>query len=60
MPTFDELVASRRAWNETVLKPWCQSASRKELRLAAQEWLDIAGRAAPEFTLWPWAWSRFP
>jgi hypothetical protein len=26
---------------------------------AEQEWTDLAGRVAPEFTLWLWAWERF-
>jgi len=60
MKTFPELVASRREWIDNVLKPWCQQASRKELLFAEQEWTDLAGRAAPEMTLWLWAWSRFP
>jgi len=60
MPTFDELVASRRQWIDDVLKPWCLRASRKELLLAEQEWPNLAGKVAPEMTLWLWAWSRFP
>ena len=40
--------------------PWCHTASRMQLRLAALEWTDIAGKVAPEKTLWFWAWSRFP
>ncbi len=59
MPTFDDLIASRKQWIEDVLRPWCRQASRLELLLAEREWLDIAGRAGAEFTLWPWAWSRF-
>lgn len=58
--SFDGLVASRRTWIEEVLKPWCRQASRINLLKAEQEWTDLAGRAAPEMTLWPWAWSRFP
>lgn len=57
-PTFDDLVASRRAWIDNVLQPWAVQASRKELRKAEAEWLDIAGRADAESTLWTWAWSR--
>jgi len=57
---FAELAASRRAWIETVLRPWCRTAPRRELLKAEQEWLDIAGRVEPQFTLWLWAWSRFP
>jgi hypothetical protein len=60
MNTFAELVASRRAWIDNELKPWCARASVSQLRLAELEWQDIAGRAAPEMTLWAWAWGRFP
>lgn len=60
MATFDELVASRKAWLSEVLQPWCRSASLISLRQAELEWIDIAGKVAPEKTLWPWAWSRFP
>jgi hypothetical protein len=58
--TFAELVASRKAWIANVLQPWCRAASRNELLLAEQEWTDIAGKVDPEFSLWRWAWSRFP
>lgn len=58
--TFPELAASRRRWIEEVLRPWCAAASRKNLLLAELEWQDIAGRPAPEMTLWLWAWGRFP
>jgi hypothetical protein len=57
---FAELIASRREWIEAVLKPWLRGASRRDLLAAEQEWVDIAGRADPQKTLWPWAWSRFP
>ena len=60
MPDFAELVASRKAWIANFLEPWCRSAARRELRTAAQEWNDIAGKVDPEKTLWYWAWSRFP
>lgn len=60
MSTFDELIDSRKQWIADVLRPWCQQASRMELLKAEREWTDIAGRAGVEFTLWPWAWSRFP
>ena len=60
MATFDELVASRKAWLSEVLQPWCRSAPLASLRQAELEWNDIAGKVAPEKTLWPWAWSRFP
>lgn len=58
--TFEELVKSRKAWISDVLTPWCRQASLVALKQAEQEWNDIAGRVAPEKTLWPWAWSRFP
>jgi len=60
MPTFPDLITSRRQWIETVLEPWCRSALRRDLLQAEQAWLDIAGRPSPESTLWLWAWSRFP
>ena len=60
MTTFAELVASRRAWLNDVLIPWCRVASRADLIRAEQEWTDIAGKIAPERSLWLWAWSRFP
>lgn len=60
MNTFAELVASRKAWIDTELKPWCVRAALKDLRLAEQAWPDIAGKVDPEKTLWYWAWSRFP
>jgi hypothetical protein len=60
MPTFADLVASRREWIESTLKPWCRQAARADLLLAEQEWLNIAGQVNPEKTLWLWAWSRFP
>lgn len=60
MKTFTELAASRRAWIDDILKPWCQTAHRKDLLLAEHEWTDIAGKVDPNKTLWYWAWSRFP
>lgn len=60
MQTFLELATSRREWIETILKPWCGRAARKELLAAALEWADIAGTVDPEKTLWTWAWGRFP
>jgi hypothetical protein len=57
---FDALIASRRAWIDTVLKPWLRKAPRRDLLFAEQEWVDLAGRADTRKTLWPWAWSRFP
>jgi hypothetical protein len=60
MPTFADLVTSRREWIESTLKPWCRQATRANLLLAEQEWLNIAGQVEPEKTLWLWAWSRFP
>jgi hypothetical protein len=58
--TFAELVTSRKGWIESVLRPWCRLAARRELLRAEAEWTDIAGRADPGATLWTWAWSRFP
>ncbi len=58
--TFAELAASRRLWIDEVLRPWCTTATVSQLRLAELEWLDIAGRADTQSTLWTWAWSRFP
>jgi len=60
MTSFADLVASRKAWIDQILRPWCGQAVLKDLRLAAELWADIAGRVAPEKTLWFWAWSRFP
>jgi hypothetical protein len=60
MNTFAELVASRKAWIDRDLKPWCTQAALKDLRLAEQAWPDIAGKVDPEKTLWFWAWTRFP
>lgn len=57
---FEQLAASRRQWIEDVLRPWCRVACRKDLIKAEDEWVDIAGRAAAEQTLWTWAWERFP
>ncbi len=57
--TFEELVQSRRAWIETVLRPWCQAASRADLLAAEAQWTDLAGNADPQASLWVWAWSRF-
>ena len=60
MATFADLVASRKGWIARELIPWCRQASLADLRKAEDEWLDIAGKVAPEFSLWLWAWSRFP
>jgi len=60
MPTFADLVDSRKAWIQGELIPWCRGASLKDLVRAEEEWLDIAGKVAPQFSLWLWAWSRFP
>ena len=60
MSTFDDLAAARKTWINDVLIPWCRTAPLTELRKAADEWGDIAGRVDPEFSLWLWAWSRFP
>lgn len=59
-PSFSELIESRKGWISSVLVPWCHTAMRSQLRLAEMEWTDIAGKVAPEKTLWFWAWSRFP
>lgn len=58
--TFAELVARRREWIDNVLKPWCRSAPLADLKRAAMEWEDLAGRIDAKATLWTWAWSRFP
>jgi hypothetical protein len=58
--SYAELVASRRRWIEEVLRPWCRGASVADLLIAEQAWPDLAGQVLPEFTLWMWAWSRFP
>jgi hypothetical protein len=58
--TFDDLVASRRTWIESVLKPWCRCAPLADLKRAELEWANLAGRIDPQATLWTWAWSRFP
>ncbi|GAB4151261.1 MAG: hypothetical protein Tsb009_26580 [Planctomycetaceae bacterium] len=60
MQTFEELAKSRREWIDTVLRPWCEKASRAELVKAEIEWPNIAGQVDADFTLWTWAWSRFP
>lgn len=58
--TFDDLAEARRHWIESILKPWCQTALRKDLLKADAEWLDIAGKVDADATLWTWAWERFP
>jgi hypothetical protein len=58
--TFNDLVESRKAWIDFILKPWCRQATRADLLKAHDEWHNIAGRVDQEFTLWLWAWSRFP
>ncbi|TWT57530.1 hypothetical protein KOR42_08910 [Thalassoglobus neptunius] len=60
MKNFHDLVESRRKWIHETLVPWCKTAERKDLLLAEQEWVDLAGRPDPELTLWAWAWNRFP
>jgi len=60
MQTFQELAASRRHWIDEVLIPWCQQASRSELRAAMLDWINVAGHVDPDATLWTWAWARFP
>jgi hypothetical protein len=58
--TFDDLVRSRKEWIQAQLIPWCRAARLADLKKAEHEWGDIAGRISPEFSLWLWAWSRFP
>ena len=58
--TFEDLAASRRRWIDEVLRSWCLRATKKQLRQASLEWLDIAGRVDVNATLWTWAWERFP
>lgn len=58
--TFDELIASRKTWIHDILIPWCRTAPRAQLRLAELDWTDLAGKIAPEKSLWLWAWERFP
>lgn len=60
LSAFAELTASRRAWIQEVLVPWCRTANVPSLLKAEMEWGDIAGRVDPQFSLWLWAWSRFP
>jgi hypothetical protein len=60
MSTFDELTASRRNWINDILIPWTRTATRKDLIKAEDDWVNLAGRVAPERSLWLWAWSRFP
>lgn len=60
MSSFETLIASRKDWIENVLRPWCRQASLRDLKKAADEWLDIAGKVAPEPTIWTWCWERFP
>lgn len=59
-PHFEALAGSRREWIQSVLRPWCHSATVQDLRRAELEWHDLAGRADPAATLWKWAWERFP
>lgn len=59
LSAFAELSASRRAWIQDVLVPWCRTANVPSLLKAEMEWGDIAGRVDPQFSLWLWAWSRF-
>ncbi|RLS52292.1 MAG: hypothetical protein DWH91_17040 [Planctomycetota bacterium] len=60
LSAFLQLSASRRAWIQEVLIPWCRQANLPSLFKAEMEWGDIAGRIDPQFSLWLWAWSRFP
>lgn len=58
--SFEDLATSRRDWIDTVLRPWCRQASLAQLKQAAMEWHDFAGRVDPDATLWTWAWERHP
>jgi hypothetical protein len=58
--SFTNLAASRRAWIDDVLIPWCRTADRKELLKAEADWVNVAGQVDAEATLWTWAWGRFP
>lgn len=60
LSAFHSLSASRRAWIAEYLIPWCRAANVPSLLKAEMEWGDIAGRVDPQFSLWLWAWSRFP
>lgn len=60
LTAFQALSASRRGWIQEVLIPWCRTANAPSLLRAELEWGDIAGRVDPQFSLWLWAWSRFP
>ena len=60
LSAFQALSASRRAWIQEFLIPWCRTANVPSLLKAEMEWGDIAGRVDPQFSLWLWAWSRFP
>lgn len=58
--SFEDLAASRRDWIDSVLRPWCRQASLKQLKQAAMEWNEFAGRVDAHATLWTWAWERYP
>lgn len=60
LTAFHALSASRRGWIAETLIPWCRTANVPSLLKAESEWGDIAGRIDPQFSLWLWAWSRFP
>ena len=60
LTAFHALTASRRGWIAEFLIPWCRTANVPSLLKAELEWGDIAGRVDPQFSLWLWAWSRFP
>ena len=60
MSSFETLITSRKDWIENVLRPWCREAPLRDLKKAADEWTDIAGKVAPEPTIWTWCWERFP
>ncbi len=58
--SFAALVAARRAWIDETLRPWCRSATLRDLRMAEAAWADLAGDVGARETLWAWAWERFP
>lgn len=58
--TFEDLATSRREWIESILRPWCRQAGLTQLKQAAMEWHDFAGRVDMQATLWTWAWERHP
>lgn len=57
---LETLGASRRRWIDEELQPWCRTAPMVELKKAELDWMNFAGQAPADQTLWRWAWSRFP